>query len=356
MRASTRRDQRLWPRGFTLIELIVVIGVIAMLVALLLPAVQSAREAARRAQCTNNLKQIGLAIHVYHDAQGAYPIGQMKTYDPRLAGPNPPCTAPAMSDKSFLVEILTEMGEAPLYNSFNHNLSIFGHENRTSCAVSVGAYACPSDSGAGRARPIDVTAFVPFRLVDPVEIVLASYTSYVGCYGTLPLTALPFPSTGCRVDPRIVAQVDGTFNDVPPITQAMITDGLSHTLFVSERAISIIEEQNSSLYGRYGAYYDGAIGHTLFTTTLPPNPQRGGPVVSVASASSRHPGGVNGLMGDGSVRFIKDSIDSWPGDRSGFGSPRGAVRQNGGYWTNVPPKGIWQALSTRNGGEIIGEF
>src|ERR1700743_148464 len=95
-------------RGFTLIELLVVIAIIAVLIALLLPAVQAAREAARRIQCTNNLKQFGLAIHNYHDANGALPPTGMRyvpTYQPQ--------------NQSLKVRILAFIEQQPLYNSVN---------------------------------------------------------------------------------------------------------------------------------------------------------------------------------------------------------------------------------------------
>lgn len=123
-------------RGFTLIELLVVIAIIGVLIALLLPAVQAAREAARRSQCSNNLKQISLGLHNYHDSTGSLPWGH---------GPF------GWNDWGALVLMLPYVEQAPLYNSINFNTTIGGAapanaQNLTIQRVSVNMYQCPSDA------------------------------------------------------------------------------------------------------------------------------------------------------------------------------------------------------------------
>ena len=102
--------------GLTLIELLVVVGVVALLIALLLPAVQRAREAGRRLTCANNLRQIGLALQNYHDAAGCLPLGRMKSYDPRFAGSDPLCTA-SFVDKGVFIFILPFLEQAAAFNA-----------------------------------------------------------------------------------------------------------------------------------------------------------------------------------------------------------------------------------------------
>src|SRR5947208_1831693 len=115
MRHGARRHAR--PRGFTLIELLVVISIIAVLIGLLLPAVQSAREAARRIQCTNNLKQIGLALHHYHDAFGVFPPGGITNFKPTGGDI---WSANLMSWRAL---ILPRMEQNPLYNGINFDMN-----------------------------------------------------------------------------------------------------------------------------------------------------------------------------------------------------------------------------------------
>jgi prepilin-type N-terminal cleavage/methylation domain-containing protein len=145
-------------RAFTLIELLVVIAIIAVLVALLLPAVQQAREAARRSTCKNNFKQVGLAMHNYHESQkifppgmwwyggNAYPNGNASATDWSGTPPNAP--GPGFMGPSWLIAILPFVDQAPLWNQFNQNLSITNPINTPVVSTLIPVYLCPSDSYA----------------------------------------------------------------------------------------------------------------------------------------------------------------------------------------------------------------
>jgi len=351
------RARRSRSPGFTLIELLVVISIIALLIGLLLPAVQSAREAARRAQCQNHLKQIGLALHSYHDVFGSLPPGRMMTYDRRYAGTNPPCTS-RIVDKSFLVMLLPQLEQQALYNSINQDLTILGRENRTLHSTSVATFACPSDPASGPPRAADMKDMLDQGLASPGEGLQMSFTSYSACAGSFYVEAIPRPAARCLVPPQVLAQANGPFNDLSPIRFSSITDGLSATIFVSEKSVSTFRQLDvidPSLAQRYGWFITGNFGDTIFTTFYPPNMIK---KVSISAglrqtfaASSLHPNGLNVLLGDGGVRFVRDTINSWPYDND-TGQPAGATRAAGGWWENAPRAGVWQALSTRSGGEL----
>jgi len=318
-------------RGFTLIELLVVIAIIGILMGLLLPAVQSARESARRAQCMNNLKQIGIALHHYHDAFGSLP----------------PAERP---HNSVWVTILPQLDERPLYDAVNHDFSLFGRANRTMQATALSVYACPSDPGAGM-RIVNPRPFmVDNGLADPGERLHVAFTSYVASTGTTDTAAHILP------DERGFARDDGVFGDVIPLRFAAITDGLSQTMFVSERATAFLQEVSSEVANSRGWYVSQTLGDSRFLSFYPPNMPRkvaaGAGFAHAEAASSLHPGGLNVLMGDGSVRFVKNSISTWPFDPL-TGRPAGAIEDRGGHWKNLPQPGVWQAITTRGGGEVV---
>lgn len=352
--ASKRSRRVAQPRsrtgGFTLIELLVVLAIIGLLIGLLLPAIMTAREAARRSQCQNNLRQIGLAIHGYHDANGSLPRGRSLFHDPRFYQAIPGVACSGVIDRSFLVAILPYEEQSSLYNAINHSLAIIAYENTTIHSASVGVHACPSDPDAGRVfvgstdEPID----------GPGDIATVSLASYAGLVGVNRSTALPSPYAGCAVDPVSVVKQNGCINDLSSLNFASITDGLSQTMMVVETAAaarrSIRHPYKPRFIEQVGWWFQGQFWDTLATTEFPPNAFKRIPPDEYWAWShtpaSLHPGGLNVLFADGSTRFIKESIDSWPIE-GGNGLPLVLV-------AGARP-GIWQKLATRNGGDFIDE-
>lgn len=353
-----RRRHRVADGGFTLVEMLVCIGIVSVLIALLLPAVQQARESGRRVSCISNLKQIGVGLHGYHDRYNCLPPGRMMTYDSRFAGPNPPCTS-SMVDKSLFVMILPELEQAALYSAVNQSLTILGYENRSIHRVLVNLFVCPSDPEA-RVRQGDAPRMAEFGLATSEEVLPMAFASYGGCFGSFQVWAIPRPEKRCMVPSPLAAQADGVFNDLAPISFASIQDGTSATLFVLEKSVTpnrALDAVNPALFQRHGWYFTGNIGDTLCTTFFPPNMSGrvalGAGASRTYGASSMHPGGLNALMGDGSVRFIRETIETWPFQPM-TGQPIAARQTPGGWWDNLPSPGVWQKLATRAGGELAG--
>ena len=298
-------------RGFTLIELLVVIAIIAVLIALLLPAVQQAREAARRSQCKNNLKQIGLALHNYHDVYNTFPAGYI---DQGVAANR--------GHYSWTSAILPYIDQAPLSNLMRVGdvpLSTNLTNNLTAMQTPLSGFACPSNPApslndaalpAANARAIQDSAGTERQL--PVNSYVAMNNSAIGVYrnrGTNQNDA----STGAN----------GTFFSNSKIGFRDMTDGSSNLIVVSERA------WQSKLTPIYSGVMFGIRDNTGGTDAVTQTSGDAGlvyafaaPVASInqpfiaggvianrQSISSVHTGGCHALLGDGAVKFISENID-----------------------------------------------
>jgi prepilin-type N-terminal cleavage/methylation domain-containing protein/prepilin-type processing-associated H-X9-DG protein len=315
-------------RGFTLIELLVVIAVIAVLIGLLLPAVQAAREAARRIQCTNNLKQIGIALHSYHDAVGAFPMGYMAN-QPFVNGATD--TAPGWSWAAML---LPQIDQGVLFNAANLWLSVSAPANTTVIGSTLDVYLCPSDLTNG-----------PFPVVDALENVLvtAAPSSYAACVGGNETDT----ATGNNND----GLGKGVFYRGSRTRVADIIDGTGQTIAVVERAWVKAEGvwagavpngtiRRGPMNGcpRTGALFYPAA--TLVQAHCHMINTNSDPDGGLDDCSSFHPGGANFVFADGSVHFLKNIL------ADGADLPDGTT-------IYTPAQIVFQALGTRAGGEII---
>ncbi len=310
-------------RAFTLVELLVVIAIIAILVALLLPAVQSARAAARRVECANNMRQVGIAILQYHDVRSAFPAASIRGAihnDSRWEGVN----------ISWIAALLPYLEQAPLADRVDWSHRATTSANRYVRDIDLGVVRCPSDD-AGE--------------------VLATYapTNYVACYGASQFSSHRFVGSAHAVafDPRESAP-DGAFYIDSRVKIRQISDGLSHTLVVSEcligrpgiddlgeaSAAPCLESAGNGDSGEIndrGASWFYAVRNQFwgFSTRLAPNDPVGrhrecmaGSAIGLFAARSLHSGGVNCSLADGSVQFVTDDID--PATWSGAGTIAGA--------------------------------
>jgi prepilin-type N-terminal cleavage/methylation domain-containing protein/prepilin-type processing-associated H-X9-DG protein len=324
--------------AFTLIELLVVISIIAVLIGLLLPAVQMAREAARRAHCTNNLKQLALALHNYADVNGVLPMGYCNQWCEFIAD------AMCYSHGPF-VAVLPQLERQPLFNSMNFDRNVYTPANTTVFATAINTLWCPSDPTIDQ----PVTGFAW-----PTLQIQARLTSYACCTGS-------WYNHGRN--PVRTAQNNGLFWGASSVCFAGVTDGLSHTIALGEKAHALLTKDTASCWGWWA---DGDIGDTLFSTLYPLNPQRKikdgslpftNSLYWACSASSLHPGGANFAMLDGSVHFLKDSIDCWsidPSTNLPFGLSQGGnpVLYSWGpdmYW------GVYQKLATRKFDDVVSD-
>lgn len=283
--------------AFTLIELLVVIAIIAILIALLLPAVQQAREAARRSQCKNNLKQIGLALHNYHDSHNTFPPGWIG-----VTGN----TANVLGNSGFSwgTFILPYLDQAPLYGKIDFKLPMDHVDNRPYLKQKLTVFQCPSEP-----QPDTFT-------INDIELATASY---VGVFGTTELHDCYDSSfTGqCRSN--------GAFYHNSKVLIRDFTDGTSNTLMVGERS-TFTESDGTKLYATWvGALpgEDESAAKVLGHCEHGPNKKH-----HAEDFGSSHTGGAHFVMADGHVVFLSESMS----------------------------ERVFRSLGTRNGGEVVGEF
>ncbi len=308
--------------AFTLVELLVVIAIIGVLVALLLPAVQAAREAARRSSCSNNFKQLGIAIHNYHDTLNALPPGTMAT-QLNSSGSNP-------GSMSWMPHLLPFMEQGALYDKLQPYMSTRNSSGFPSIYMNtiIKTLVCPSDGnspqdGKGAGHPADDSI--------PPDYNDGFVGNYLLCHGSQDLTV------------ATSKDANGIFYYLSKTNLASITDGTSNTIMGSE--VLVVPQVGKRDWR--GRYYRADHNSSLFTTRYSPNPKNfadqcrtcdaGSPPYAPCTgntdtqyivARSRHPAGVNAVMGDGSVRFVTSTINL----------------------------ATWQALGTRAGGETLGDF
>lgn len=298
--------------GFTLVELLVVITIIGILIALLLPAVQAAREAARKMQCTNNLKQIGMALHMHHEQKGVFPVGHFW---------GPKCVIDEKgygSEATWITYLLPFIEQNNIDAQINWDYAFgFAAQNsrvlRPVTSTSLSLFICPS--------------------IGPVNPIFdGSYArgNYAGNNG---LGAM------AEVDKAPIRTQTGVLFINSTTSAASVKDGLSNTAFVAEIVTVPGEDMRGMLHFPEGSLYhhnytpnssvpdDIRIKMCVSTDEAPCNDKFADAMnrLMTMTARSVHPGGVNVLLGDGSVHFASDSIHL----------------------------DIWQALSTPAGGEAM---
>jgi prepilin-type N-terminal cleavage/methylation domain-containing protein/prepilin-type processing-associated H-X9-DG protein len=351
MRSRDRFRSGSRTRAFTLIELLVVIAIIGVLIALLLPAVQAAREAARRSQCTNNMKQLGIALHNYHDTVGTFPTSFWRTQNGPGGAPTTP-DWPGFHRASWLTLLLPQLEQGNVYNAVNFLVPIAGGEfhwiQSTALMTPISVYMCPSDpsptfSRIGRADTgVGVNMTNDMGTGDGISGPKLSYLGNMGDNHTDDNTYWPFQSLP-------IAREQG-FGEAGTFTGIIARDGQGGTISIRD-----ITDGTSNTF---------AVGETLFEScrwfTWPnPNGTTGSSVVPINWKITRH---LNSNQGDiwAANLGVNDRNDSWNW-RSGFGFRSQHPGVVNFLFADGSVKGIketvnrntYRGLSTRAMGEVI---
>ena len=364
-------------RGFTLIELLVVIAIIAVLIALLLPAVQQAREAARRTQCKNNLKQLGLAIHNYHDVANSFPPGWVSSvYQP----PGGVGTAEP-TIWSWGVFLLPYIDQANLYNTLSpgsNRMDLILATPTSAGAIGLttplAAFRCASDT-APALNNFDVAFAQNAAETGAFPTMSRKISNGTGFVSIATSNYVMVADTGDSITPSVIDTIYGpplgvAFND-SKVGIRDITDGTSNTCIIGERAWKL--NVKSSGLGTQGNVVIGAANALGFspaassgiylnqmcraclaavgipywglnqTVTAEEHQSRG--------FSSAHAGGVHFVMGDGAVRFISENVDHKP---NSIGTPPATT--GGGHAGTTYIDSTLERLFGRNDGQAVGEF